>query len=206
MAVRPVSPAPRRCAASAGRRPGPCTGGCVARCGRRGSAAELAAAACRGCCRPGRSAPCRPSGSAGRSSPTMRAAPSRLALKPAGRWSVAPASPLARRAITRWRAPPAIFSGGIDRSAIRACSACTSATSLSATGAKPSVVPRGEQPVLQAVEAGEARILLLLLEIVGAGVERRVEIGEQVGDRLDPLVMDPGRRPAGRAISPGRRP
>ena len=39
------------------------------------------------------------------------------------------------------------------------------------------------------VEAHELRILGLLLEIVFAGIHVAVEIVEQFGDRLDPLVM-----------------
>ena len=50
------------------------------------------------------------------------------------------------------------------------------------------------QPVLDPVEAGEARVLLGLLMVVGARIHGAVEIAEQLGDRLDRLVVGAGRR------------
>ncbi len=76
---------------------------------------------------------------------------------------------------------------------MRLCSSRQSAISLSATGARLAVDLIGEEALLDAVEAHEARVLGLLLVVVLAAVHRAVEVVEQLGDGLDALVMLVGR-------------
>ncbi len=52
----------------------------------------------------------------------------------------------------------------------------------------------GKQRLLQTVEAGEVRIRRFLLVVVFTGVDAAVQIGEQLGDRLDALIVLAGRR------------
>ena len=53
------------------------------------------------------------------------------------------------------------------------------------------------EAVFDAVKAGEGRVGLGLLVVVGAAVDRDVEVGEQLGNRLDRLVVEAGRREEG---------
>ena len=54
------------------------------------------------------------------------------------------------------------------------------------------VAALGPQAVLDGVEAGEGRIGLGLVEVVGPGVDDAVRVREQLGDRLDLLPRDAG--------------
>ena len=51
----------------------------------------------------------------------------------------------------------------------------------------------GEQGVFDAVEAGEVFSGHAFLMVINPGVDRRVEVTEQFGDRLNRLVMHAGR-------------
>ena len=71
---------------------------------------------------------------------------------------------------------------------IRSFSAVTSASSFAETGASPSRLFVRVKPILDAMEAGETRILLALFEIIRDWIDGIVEIGEKIRHGFDLLI------------------